>query len=484
MGCAEDEDEDEGEAGGCVWPWQRDARLATVLELVFWWLAGASLARAGATCRAWRGAARAARAWRRLLAARSPARPDGALRALAQLYGGACPWRSLYLAAAAPWRVVARVAPAGPLASPPPRSAPPGTAWRSPPTPRRHRVARARRRLAAGGRRLGGAAGLERRDAGRVGRRAGAPRLLLAGACAGASRGALAAPGGRRAPARPRGRRRAGAAPAADRARAAGRVARRAGGAGAWRGRGRRGGRLARAARAGGSGGCWAGGASFLSLELTRLSAPPHAPHFATDVWLNAAEQVSADRSPAPRRVESCGRVLTETHCEFAGVAERVLRVYNEELALVTQVVCVETPLDARAAQEWAEAEAEAAADAELDEEDVRPRGAPGGPLDEQPPGEPYYRATQQVGDAGGAMGEGGAGCRVRLVVLACGARLLALALAGGAPPPLRARTALAERVAARARQRREVSPFNTFDAAFTTRYALQRKLARTENAR
>lgn len=78
-------------AGAGAGVWQHDPRLASVLELVFWWLGGSELARAGAACRAWRAAARAARAWRRLLAARAPrlapADSEDAMRALARLYG-------------------------------------------------------------------------------------------------------------------------------------------------------------------------------------------------------------------------------------------------------------------------------------------------------------------------------------------------------------------------------------------------------------
>lgn len=58
-----------------------------------------------------------------------------------------------------------------------------------------------------------------------------------------------------------------------------------------------------------------------------------------------------------------------------------------------------------------------------------------------------------------GAGGEGAADgrCSARLLVLANGARLLALALPAAAPPPLRARGTLAQRAAARAERRRQV---------------------------
>lgn len=68
------------EAGEWEWEWEgagarwqaADGLCGAVLQCVFRWLGARALARAGASCRAWRRAAAAPALWRRLLLRRAP----------------------------------------------------------------------------------------------------------------------------------------------------------------------------------------------------------------------------------------------------------------------------------------------------------------------------------------------------------------------------------------------------------------------------
>ncbi|XP_063359129.1 uncharacterized protein LOC134648538 [Cydia amplana] len=372
--------------------WQSHSQLDVVLELVFLWLGGVDLACCGAACRAWRQAIRRADVWRCLLVQASSA---DTVHALASIYDGACPWRELYVSSIAPWRRVASLTPERPA------------------------------RLAAAAlnrdgnliavaaedcsftiwelengkwaRAGAGSVALGWTGVARAEWAPDAPLLLLAGSSPlSAQRGALAV-------LRPRNE----------------------GSLESW----------VVAARATGGGGCWAGEV-FLSLELSRLSAMEHAPVFGTDVWLNAATQ--------------------ETEDEFAGTAARVLRIYNEKRAVVTQAVCADAPLDARAAQEWAEAEATARAedmriDASSDSTSADPAYAPEVvKLQEYGPDEAYYRVIYDRGRASDTPN-----AWIRVVVLACGGVLGVWPLPRERPPPLRVPDdALRTRMRARAERR------------------------------
>ncbi|XP_059050194.1 F-box/WD repeat-containing protein 5-like [Achroia grisella] len=93
-------------AGGAGSAWQAgDGRAAAALREVFAWLSGAELARAGAACRAWRAAAGDPALWRRLLAARAPARTLRALRR----HRGSLSWRQEYVDLHARWKLRARL---------------------------------------------------------------------------------------------------------------------------------------------------------------------------------------------------------------------------------------------------------------------------------------------------------------------------------------------------------------------------------------
>ncbi|XP_047987500.1 uncharacterized protein LOC125227280 isoform X2 [Leguminivora glycinivorella] len=186
------------------------------------------------------------------------------------------------------------------------------------------------------------------------------------------------------------------------------------------------------AARASGGGGCWAG-EGFLSLELSRLSAPEHAPVFGTDIWLNAATQ--------------------ETEDEFAGTAARVLRIYNEKRAVITQAVCADAPLDARSAQEWAEAEATVCAE-DMHADNPTSTDVAHAPeivkLEEMGPGEDYYRVIYDRGRSSNTPN-----AWIHVVVLACGGVLGVWPLSRERPPPLRVPDdALRTRMRARAERR------------------------------
>ncbi|XP_063839164.1 F-box/WD repeat-containing protein 5-like [Ostrinia nubilalis] len=257
--------------------WQAEGGLteAALLE-VFAWLGGAELARAGAVCRAWRAAAAAPALWRRLLA-----RAPGAA-SLDALYESR-EWRSEYVNAAAPWELRARLSAGAPLVH---AALAPGGArlalatddaavliwerteqdqWR----PAWSRSVRAR-----------GWRGVARAEWPRADSR----RLLLAGPLAAARRWELL-------------------------------VLQQQEREEEWC-------VVSRAGCSAGAGGCWAGGAAFVALELRQLGAA----HYATTVWLNAATQ--------------------ETQSEYAGVTTPLLRVYNEDKATITHVAVAEAPLD------------------------------------------------------------------------------------------------------------------------------------------
>ncbi|KAJ0172016.1 hypothetical protein K1T71_011989 [Dendrolimus kikuchii] len=96
----------EGE-GGSRWQWQGRHQLSRVaLELVFAWLSGAELARAGAVCRAWRRVAAAPSLWRHLLAAQAPLSRTAQLALLREVG-----WRQLYVEAMAGWEAVGHLQP-------------------------------------------------------------------------------------------------------------------------------------------------------------------------------------------------------------------------------------------------------------------------------------------------------------------------------------------------------------------------------------
>ncbi|XP_063375809.1 uncharacterized protein LOC134663377 [Cydia fagiglandana] len=372
--------------------WQSHSQLDVVLELVFLWLGGVDLACCGAACRAWRQAIRRADVWRCLLVQASSA---DTVHALASVYDGACPWRELYVASIAPWRQVTCLTPDRParLAAAALNRAGDLLAIAAEDCSFTVWMYENGKWARAGaGSVTLGWTGVERAEWA-----PDAPLLLLAGSAPlSAQRGALAV-------LRPQNE---------DSLES-------------W----------VVAARATGGGGCWAG-EGFLSLELSRLSALEHAPVFGTDVWLNAPTQ--------------------ETEDEFAGTAARVLRIYNEKRAVITQVVCADAPLDARTAQEWAEAEATVRAedmrvDASADPTSADPAYAPEVvKLEELGPDEAYYRVIYDRGRTSDTPN-----AWIRVVVLACGGVLGVWPLPRERPPPLHVPDdALRLRMRARAERR------------------------------
>ncbi|XP_030029387.1 uncharacterized protein LOC115446750 isoform X1 [Manduca sexta] len=82
--------------------WQSEqARCGVVLREVFLWLPGASLARAGATCRAWRRAAAEPALWRRLVLRTASPRAHDTLLATTENYE----WREEFVCAHAQWKL-------------------------------------------------------------------------------------------------------------------------------------------------------------------------------------------------------------------------------------------------------------------------------------------------------------------------------------------------------------------------------------------